>query len=62
MLSHFCNDDNDGSGRCSMVLNVKNLVLVTPYIDEINQIEKKFLQAIGIKVHGIPSLNKLYVI
>ncbi len=44
------------------VLNVKNLVLVTPYIDEINQIEKKFLEAIGIKVHGIGSLNKLDVI
>lgn len=44
------------------LLNIKSLVLITPYIDEINQIEKNFLEAIDIKVHGIGSLNKLDVI
>lgn len=41
------------------LLNIDSLVLVTPYIDEINQIEKKFIESNNIKVNGIGSLNKV---
>lgn len=38
-------------------LNIKSLVLVTPYIEAINIIEKNFLESIGFKVLGIGSKN-----
>jgi maleate isomerase len=41
------------------LLEIDSLVLVTPYVDEINQIEKKFLESNNIKVNAIGSLNKL---
>jgi len=41
------------------LLNINSLVLITPYVDEINQLEKKYLESIGIKVTGIGSLNKI---
>ena len=44
------------------LLNMKSIVLVTPYVDEINQIEKRYLEEIGIEVKGIGSLNKIDVI
>ena len=44
------------------LLNMKSIVLVTPYVDEINQIESKYLEEIGVEVKGIGSLNKIDVI
>jgi len=44
------------------ILGIKSLVLVTPYVEEINRIEKNFLEEIGVRVLGIGSLNKIDVI
>jgi maleate isomerase len=44
------------------ILGIKSLVLVTPYVEEINKIEREFLEAINLRVHGIGSLNKIDVI
>jgi maleate isomerase len=44
------------------LLDIKSLVLVTPYVEEINRIERDFLENLGIQVHGIGSLNKVDVI
>lgn len=44
------------------LLNVKSLILITPYIEVINKIEKRFLEDLGIKVCGIGSFNKTDVI
>jgi maleate isomerase len=44
------------------LLKIGSLVLVTPYVEEINRIEKRFLEAVDIKVHGVGSLNKIDVI
>ena len=44
------------------LLEINSVVLVTPYVEDINRIEKEFLEAINIKVHGIGSLNKIDVI
>jgi maleate isomerase len=41
------------------LLDIHSLVLITPYVDEINQIEKEYIESIGIKVNGIGSLNKV---
>ena len=41
------------------LLKMNSLVLITPYVDAINQIEKKYLESIGIKVNGIGSLHKV---
>jgi maleate isomerase len=40
------------------VLGVNPLVLVTPYVEATNLIEKKFLEDNAIKVQGLGSLNK----
>ena len=44
------------------ILGIKSLVLVTSYMEEINKIEREFLEAINLKVHGIGSLNKIEII
>ena len=38
-------------------LNVSKLVVATPYIEELNQLEKKFLEDSGFKVLNIKGLN-----
>ena len=43
-------------------LGIKSLILITPYIEEINRIEKEFIEKSNIRVLGIGSLNKVDVI
>ena len=38
-------------------LGMKNVVIVTPYIDELDELEKKFIEAYGIKVSNIRGLG-----
>jgi maleate isomerase len=42
-------------------LNIASLVLITPYVEEINEIETRFLETLDTKVLGVGSLDKIDV-